>query len=136
MNAYSISDVARDAGVSVHVVRDYLLRGLLHPAQRTASGYNIFDASTLERLRFLRTSFESGIGLDELRRLCRALDAEDCREVITNVERLCKKIDAQRKDLTDIENSLATMARNALRHSSHGVHAVPGSMDDVAALQA
>lgn len=136
MNAYSISDLARDAGVSVHVVRDYLLRGLLHPAQRTASGYNIFDASALERLRFLRTSFESGIGLDELRRLCRALDTDDCREVITNVERLCKKIDSQRKDLADIESSLATMARNALRHSIHGVHAARSSTDDITALHA
>lgn len=32
MNAYSISKLAEDAGVSVHVVRDYLMRGLLHPA--------------------------------------------------------------------------------------------------------
>lgn len=31
MNAYSISRLAEDAGVSVHIVRDYMLRGLLHP---------------------------------------------------------------------------------------------------------
>ncbi|NOM13140.1 mercuric resistance transcriptional repressor protein MerD, partial [Klebsiella pneumoniae] len=28
MNAYTISRLAEDAGVSVHVVRDYVLRGL------------------------------------------------------------------------------------------------------------
>ncbi|BFO07011.1 hypothetical protein KNHN1_53890 (plasmid) [Pseudomonas guariconensis] len=39
MNAYSISRLAEDAGVSVHIVRDYMLRGLLHPARRTESGY-------------------------------------------------------------------------------------------------
>ena len=35
MNAYSISKLADDACVSVHVVRDYMIRGLLHPARRT-----------------------------------------------------------------------------------------------------
>ncbi len=64
MNAYSISKLADDACVSVHVVRDYMIRGLLHPARRTESGYNIFDDKTLGRLRFLRAAFESGIGLD------------------------------------------------------------------------
>ncbi|MCT8865386.1 MULTISPECIES: hypothetical protein [Shewanella] len=29
MNAYTVSRLALDAGVSVHIVRDYLLRGLL-----------------------------------------------------------------------------------------------------------
>ena len=31
MNAYTVSRLALDAGVSVHIVRDYLLRGLLRP---------------------------------------------------------------------------------------------------------
>ncbi|MBX3671307.1 MAG: transcriptional regulator MerD, partial [Rhodocyclaceae bacterium] len=31
MNAYTVSRLAFDAGVSVHIVRDYLLRGLLRP---------------------------------------------------------------------------------------------------------
>lgn len=73
MNAYAISRLARDAGVSVHVVRDYVLRGLLHPAHRTESGYGIYDAQALVRLRFVRAAFEAGIGLHELTRLCHAL---------------------------------------------------------------
>ncbi|KDF17162.1 hypothetical protein AF42_02130 [Citrobacter freundii MGH 56] len=31
MSAYTVSRLALDAGVSVHIVRDYLLRGLLRP---------------------------------------------------------------------------------------------------------
>ncbi len=34
MNAYTVSRLAFDAGVSVHIVRDYLLRGLLRLAVR------------------------------------------------------------------------------------------------------
>ena len=37
MNAYTVSHLAHDAGVSVHVVRDYMLRGLLRPVERTAA---------------------------------------------------------------------------------------------------
>lgn len=52
MNAYSISKLAEDAGVSVHVVRDYLMRGLLHPAWRTEGGYNChFQKTTARNIR-------------------------------------------------------------------------------------
>jgi len=36
MNVYTVSRLVHDVGVSVHVVRESLLRGLLHPAARTA----------------------------------------------------------------------------------------------------
>lgn len=75
MNAYTVSRLAADAGVSVHVVRDYVLRGLLQPARRTESGFGVFDVAALQRLRFVRTAFEAGIGLDTLAPLCLALDA-------------------------------------------------------------
>ena len=35
MSAYTVSRLALDAGVSVHIVRDYLLRGLLRPVACT-----------------------------------------------------------------------------------------------------
>nr|QMV82221.1 Mercuric resistance operon coregulator [Klebsiella pneumoniae] len=37
MSAYTVSRLALDAGVSVHIVRDYLLRGLLRPVAYTGS---------------------------------------------------------------------------------------------------
>ncbi len=77
MSAYTVSRLALDAGVSVHIVRDYLLRGLLRPVAYTTGGYGLFDDTALQRLRFVRAAFEAGIGLDALARLCRALDAAD-----------------------------------------------------------
>ena len=77
MNAYTVSRLALEAGVSVHIVRDYLLRGLLRPVACTTGGYGLFDDTALQRLRFVRAAFEAGIGLDALARLCRALDAAD-----------------------------------------------------------
>ena len=43
MNAYTVSRLAFDAGVSVHIVRDYLLRGLLRPVACTTGGYGLFE---------------------------------------------------------------------------------------------
>lgn len=57
MDAYTISKLGSEAGVSVHIVRDYVVRRLLHPAQRTNGDYGIYDAQALGRLRFVRAPF-------------------------------------------------------------------------------
>ncbi len=64
MSAYTVSQLAHNAGVSVHIVRDYLVRGLLRPVACTTGGYGVFDDAALQRLCFVRAAFEAGIGLD------------------------------------------------------------------------
>ncbi|WFC40267.1 mercuric resistance transcriptional repressor MerD [Pseudoxanthomonas sp. SE1] len=109
MNAYTISRLAEDAGVSVHVVRDHVLRGLVHPARRTESGYGIFDEQSLARLRFVRAAFEAGIGLDVLARLCRALDAADGADAVAQLAGLRQQLERRRESLADLEAQLAAM---------------------------
>ena len=106
MNAYTVSHLALDAGVSVHVVRDYILRGLLRPVERTAGGYGLFDVEALQRLCFVRAAFEAGIGLDLLTRLCRALDAADGNEAVTHLAGLRQLVERRRQALTDLEAQL------------------------------
>lgn len=72
MNAYTMSRLAFDAGLSVHIVRGYLLR----PVACTPGGYGVRRGG-LQRLCFVREAFEAGIGLNALARLCRALDTAD-----------------------------------------------------------
>ena len=50
MSAYTVSQLAHNAGVSVHIVRDYLVRGLLRPVACTTGGYGVFDDAALQRL--------------------------------------------------------------------------------------
>ena len=119
MNAYSISRLAEDAGVSVHIVRDYMLRGLLHPARRTESGYGIFDERSLARLCFVRAAFESGIGLDELARLCRALDADDSTDVIGCIDRLLGQIATRLAPLDAVKTELAGLTHRAIEGHTH-----------------
>lgn len=56
MSAYTVSQLAHNAGVSVHIVRDYLVRGLLRPVACTTGGYGVFDDAALQRLCFVRST--------------------------------------------------------------------------------
>ncbi|WP_447856740.1 mercury resistance co-regulator MerD [Pseudomonas aeruginosa] len=99
MNAYTVSRLALEAGVSVHIVRDYLLRGLLRPVACTTGGYGLFDDAALQRLCFVRAAFEAGIGLDALARLCRALDAADGSVAkIVKLEHAWRRLDGRNDD--------------------------------------
>ena len=118
MSSYTISKLAEQAGVSVHVVRDYLLRGLLNPVRRTDSGYGIFDEQSLARLRFVRTAFEAGIDLRELARWCQALDGgggdiDECRAHLRSL------IAARRETLVVLDRQLAAGLPHAEAESRH-----------------
>lgn len=128
MNAYTISRLAQDAGVSAHVVRDYVLRGLLQPTGRTACGYWVFDERSLERLRFLRAAFEFGIGLDELRRLFQAVDARNSAAVMACAERMNRLIAARQELLSVVKAELADLVRGgAERRAAAQSRAANGS---------
>jgi MerR family transcriptional regulator, mercuric resistance operon regulatory protein len=75
VNAYTISKLAEDAGISIDRVRQYTQRGLLRPCERTASGYRIYDDHALARLRFVVAGREAGLSLEELAAFVQALDA-------------------------------------------------------------
>ncbi len=109
MNAYTVSRLADDAGVSVHVVRDYIVRGLLRPVARTAGGYGLFDAEVLQRLCFVRAALEAGVGLDLLTRLCHALDASDGDEAAARLADLCQLVEHRRRALALLEEQLTAL---------------------------
>jgi MerR family mercuric resistance operon transcriptional regulator len=116
MNACTLSNLASEAGVSVHVVRDYVVRGLLRPASHTSGGYGLYDAAALKRLRFVRAAFEAGVSLNELRRLCHALDggAGDAGEYLARLRLL---IAARCETLAALDRQLVSMAC-ATRHQT------------------
>lgn len=121
MSTYTVSKLAQDAGVSVNVVRDYVLRGLLRPAGHTEGGYGLYDAHALERLRFVRAVFEAGIGLAELVRLCHALDsqASDAGECLAHLRAL---VAARREALVVLDRQLAGMVSAARRRTRAEPH--------------
>ena len=50
-----IQEVAAETGLTTRAIRYYEEIGLLEPAARSDGAYRLFDASDLERLRFIRS---------------------------------------------------------------------------------
>ena len=117
MSAYTVSQLAHNAGVSVHIVRDYLVRGLLRPVACTTGGYGVFDDAALQRLCFVRAAFEAGIGLAALARLRRALDTADGDEAAAQLAVLRQFVERRREALADLEVQLATMPTELVQHA-------------------
>jgi len=65
----TIGRVASAAGVNIQTVRYYERRRLLTPAARRESGYRLYRADALRRLRFIKNAQELGFSLEEIRSL-------------------------------------------------------------------
>lgn len=67
-DAYSVSELARLAGVSVRTLHHYDQIGLLHPAERSAGGYRRYERAELLRLQQILFYRELDVPLAEIRR--------------------------------------------------------------------
>ena len=73
-----IQDVAAETGLTTRTIRYYEEMGLLEPAARSDGAYRLFDASDLERLRFIRSlRDDAGFSLAQIGQL---LEDEAARE--------------------------------------------------------
>ncbi|WP_155352548.1 MerR family transcriptional regulator [Acrocarpospora macrocephala] len=87
---FTIGQLARRTGLSVHTIRFWADRGVVADVQRSAGGYRLFDAAAVARFELVRTLRELGIGLETIQEILsqrvtvaevatthvRALDAE------------------------------------------------------------
>ncbi|MFI7707466.1 MerR family transcriptional regulator [Nonomuraea sp. NPDC049480] len=96
-----IGQVASEAGVSVDTVRFYERRGVLPAAERRPSGYRIFDAAAVERIRFAKGLQELGFTLDEVVDALAAHDAggATCDSERWRLEAVLERIDAKMAEL-------------------------------------
>ena len=79
-----IQEVAAETGLTTRAIRYYEEIGLLEPAARSDGAYRLFDASDLERLRFIKElRDDAGFSLAQIGQL---LEDEAARE--RNRERL------------------------------------------------
>jgi len=72
----TIGKLAKEAGAPVSTVRYYEGRGLLLPDHRTRSGYRLFGAEALQRLRFIRAAQEAGFTLGDIHQLLALRDGQ------------------------------------------------------------
>ena len=69
MNAYTVSQVAKMAGISVRTLHHYDQIGLLKPADRTEAGYRLYREPELLRLQQILFFKELEMPLEEVRQI-------------------------------------------------------------------
>jgi len=115
---YSIGELASETGVKVPTIRYYEGIGLLPAPPRTEGNQRRYDASALERLRFIAHARAMGFPTDELRAMLRIAGHRDAP---------CEDIDALvRARLAEVEDRLARLTalraelRGMLQSHQHG----------------
>ena len=116
-----IGELARQVGISAQAVRFYERAGLLHEPHRTLSGYRVYSAAELKRVRFIRKAKELGFSLTEIGDILRMHDAGQvpCAQVMAIAERHLRETDAEIKRLrrfrAELSNALGGWKRTRAR---------------------
>ncbi|MDT0304109.1 MerR family transcriptional regulator [Streptomonospora wellingtoniae] len=108
-----ISQLAERTGVAASTLRYYDERGIL-PARRTRSGYRVYDAADLERLRLIITAKRLGLPLEEIARLRDVWWSGACTQVKSSLRTsLAARLAAARSQAVELA-AFADSLRGAL----------------------
>jgi MerR family copper efflux transcriptional regulator len=107
-----IGEVATKANVSIQTLRYYERRGLLSPAQRKASGFRVYDADVVKRVRFIRRAKDLGFTLEEIGSLLALWEdsSASCEAVEQRTRVALERIDVMVHDLTRMQGALKKYA--------------------------
>ena len=115
-DAVHIGKAAKLAGVSVDTIRFYQKLGLTKIADRSASGYRLFDGEQIRDLTFVRHAQALGFSLNEVKELLALRQKHHaCFEVQSMLKR--KLVDVREKinSLARLEAELEGAFRNCNR---------------------
>lgn len=102
---YTISKLARSAGVNVETIRYYERQKLIDQPEKPAQGYRQYPESTLTKVQFIKRAQSLGFTLSEINVLME-LSSGSCQEVLNLAEHKLDIVKAKIKDLKRLENSL------------------------------
>lgn len=91
----TIGKLAALAKTSTDTLRYYEREGLIEPADRTESGYRLYNEDSTRRLRFIRRAQHCGFTLAEIRDLLTLHKASCCGDVRRHATE--KKLQLERK---------------------------------------
>jgi MerR family transcriptional regulator, mercuric resistance operon regulatory protein len=117
---FTISRLARDAGVNIETVRYYQRRGLM-PLQAQRNGIRRYNEKDTERLRFIKRAQSMGFSLEEVRSLIQLRQNPSCRATRAIAIEKLKALDEQIVHLQELRDELASMADRCARNSVEGV---------------
>lgn len=112
--ALRIGDAARQAGISRDTLRYYERVGVLPKAARTANGYRLYPAATVERIRFVRNALRFGFSLNQIAQFLRARDGghAPCTDVRHAAARLLSEMDRQIDEMREAREAIRGTLRD------------------------
>lgn len=112
-DGFSISRVAKLAGVGVETIRFYEREGILPEPPRTQAGYRVYGADAAPRIRFVKRAQELGFSLKEIAGLLalRVKPRTDCSGVKKRAEAKLEEIDDKIRDLKRMRKVLEDVTR-------------------------
>ena len=110
-----IGEFGKQCGVSAKTIRYYESIGLLAEPDRTAGGYRDYEASSVERLRFIRDAQATGLSLAEISSVLelKGSGERSCAHTSALIDAHLLAIDAQIDQLSAARKELATLADRA-----------------------
>lgn len=121
MTGLTIGKLATQAGVAVDTVRFYEREGLLPAPPRLDSGYRLYPADAVKRLRFIRRAKTLGFTLPEIGELL-ALSAPraDVRKVKRAAQGKLQLLDDKIAELERIRAGLRQLVEHCPGHGDSG----------------
>ena len=112
----TIGQAAKSSAVSAKMIRHYESIGLLPKAQRTRSGYRLYDETDVHTLRFIQRARSLGFPLETIRTLL-ALWRNRRRSSAQVKELSLRHVEDMERKITEMQAMVRT-----LKHLSHHCH--------------
>jgi len=108
---YTISQLARAAGVPLSTLRYYERAGLLSPTGRARNNYRFYTQDALQIVRFIRAAQATGFTLDDVRVLLTLWHGHSalCRDVQPLIAKRLEEVSQRLKDMQHIQAILTSM---------------------------
>ena len=109
MQTFTISGLAREAGVNVETIRFYQRRGLLVEPDKPLGGIRRYEQTEVARVLFIKAAQRIGFTLDEVAQLLQLDDGTHCSEARAIAERKLDDVRTRLADLQRIETALTQL---------------------------
>lgn len=117
----TIGEAASASACPASTIRYYERIGLLQAAQRGANGYRYYDATALERMKFVHRARTLGFSIDEITALLQLADHphEPCDGIDQLLATHIETVRRKRQQLSELESELVT-----LQNACDGAHEI------------
>ncbi|MEO6444739.1 MAG: heavy metal-responsive transcriptional regulator [Gemmatimonadaceae bacterium] len=116
MKPLLVGEAARAVGVGVQTLHFYEREGLIPPPARSASGYRMYDAREIDRIRFIRKAQALGLPLHEIKHVLAlaARGTSPCGRVQAALAEKLADVDRRLVELQSFRDELARLTEGGL----------------------